>query len=201
MPYKSKPKGWEDKLNEAIREGLSYKDTNERLIESLGAEGEVSQAAYQRHKKKITGGKEVDEKLSEIGEAIKEQKAERTRRTIRPAWTKTKQNAADTSKLAMLINKGMFGFLAPMCANRELKEEDVQEINLGGAIVGTVTYYVPGLPLDHPLITLATRGILLYLAFKRICSKVKEIKERLTSIGGKGDGLNPDYGPEAKIGL
>ena len=94
-------------------------------------------------------------------------------------WSKQKQTAADTSQLAKVINKGLFAGLIPLCKNKELTEKDVQDVNLGGAIVGTVSYLVPGVNLDHPLIVLATRGIILYLKFKSICTKIEEMKGKI----------------------
>jgi hypothetical protein len=190
---KSKPDGWEATLGDCIREGLNYKDTNDRLVAGLGAEGSVSGAAYQRHKRKITGGKEVDNAIGEMGERLKDAKEPKQKVKL-PAWTKGKQTAADTSKLAELINKGLFHATLPLCKNKKLREEDVKEINLGGAVVATVQYFAPGIPLDHPVITLLTRGILFYLAFKRICERIEKIKDNVLHIGGgPGGDINPDF--------
>lgn len=183
---KTKPDGWEAALGDCIREGLNYKDTNERLTAGLGAEGAVSGAAFQRHKKKITGGKEVDKNLEAIGEKVKGAKEE-VKAQARPAWNKTKQNAADTSKLAELLNKGIYSGVMPFCASKELKQADVQEINPGGAIVGIIQWGFPGINLEHPVVILLTRGIMFYLKFKQIC---KLVKEKM----GKGEGIKETIG-------
>jgi hypothetical protein len=61
---------------------------------------------------------------------------------------------------------------------------------MGGAIVGSVLYFFPDVNLDHPMIVLATRGILFYLKFRQVCStiteKVEEIKDKLS-------GLKPEW--------
>ena len=175
---KAKPDGWEEELNNLVVSGKTYKETNEALKEAFGEEGAVGGSTFRTHKKKLTGGPEVDGKLGELGEALKGQKEEKAK-PQRPAWTKQKQTAADTSKLALIINKGMYHGLMPFCKNKALLEKDVQDVNFGGAVVGTVQHFVPGLNLDHPLVLLATRGIILYLKFKAICSKIEEMKGKI----------------------
>jgi hypothetical protein len=187
-----KPDGWEDSLKDMIASGKNFAACDKELNALYGEEGKVAKATYQRHKKDLTGGPEVDNKLKELGEVRQEQKQVKKKL---PAWNKGKQKAADESKLATLINKGMYHSLYPFCKNKELKEEDVQEVNLGGGVVGAVQYYVPDLNLDHPIIVLLTRGIMLYLAFKRICGKIAEIKEKVVNIGG-GSGVKAGFGDE-----
>lgn len=193
---KTKPEGWEDHVEGCIREGLNFKATNESLVEKLGEKALISGAAYQRHKKKITGGKEVDKNLEAIGEKVKGAKAE-AKEQPRPAWNKAKQNAADTSKLAELLNKGIYSGIMPFCASKELKPSDVQEINPGGAIVGVIQWGFPGINLEHPVVILLTRGIMFYLKFKQICRLVKEkmaggegIKETIGAVKG---GIKPGW--------
>lgn len=178
-----KPDGWEDSLKDMIASGKNFATCDKELNALYGEEGKVAKATYQRHKKDLTGGPEVDNALKQLGETRQEQKSSKKKL---PAWNKGKQKAADESKLATLINKGMYHSLMPFCKNKELKEEDIQEVNLGGGVVGAVQYYVPDLNLDHPIIVLLTRGIMLYLAFKRICGKIADIKEKIQTIGGGG---------------
>jgi hypothetical protein len=179
---KGKPEGWEDSLKDMINSGKNWKLCNKELKELYGEEGALGGSTFRRHKKDLTGGKDVDNDLEALAELKKGEKPEKP---PRPAWTKQKQSAADTSKLAQIINKGMYAGLMPFCANKNLQEKDVQEINLGGAVVGTVQYLVPGVNLDHPLVLLATRGIILYLKFKAICGKIEQIKAHIDeSIGG-----------------
>ena len=175
---KAKPDGWEDALKDMVVSGKGFKVCNEELKELFGDEGGVAPSTFKRHKKNAMGAAETEERLSEIGERVKGEKPEKTK-PQRPAWTKQKQTAADTSKLAVIINKGLFAGLMPICKNKALTEKEVQDVNLGGAIVGTVQYMVPGVNLEHPLVLLATRGIILYLKFKAICSKVEEMKGKI----------------------
>ena len=190
-----KPENWETSLKDCINEGLNFKETNERLIGGLGKEGSVSKAAYQSHKKDLTGGPETDKALSLLGERMKDQKPQGP---ARPKWTPQKQKAADTSKLAELFNKGIYNGVMPFCKTKDLKESDVQDINLGGAIVGTIQWAVPGANLDHPLIVLATRGIMFYLTFKRICTQVQE---RVDGIRAKMAGAVESSGSEQLSGI
>jgi hypothetical protein len=187
---KAKPDGWENDLKDLIAQGKNHKDCEMALIAIYGAEeGKVGASTYQRHKKNLTGGPEIDNKLKDIKELKSEEKP---KGKPRPAWNKGKQKAADETKLAQLINKGMYHSIYPFCKNKELKEEDVQEVNMGGAIVGSIQYFVPDLNLDHPLIVLATRGIMLYLRFKAICNKVSELKAKVVQTIG-GSGIKPEF--------
>jgi hypothetical protein len=179
-----KPEGWEDVLKDYINEGKNFKTANADLIALFGEGHGVGGSTYRKYRKEMTGGPDVDSKLGEIKEVLDKEKPQK-KTPPRPAWTKQKQNAADTSKLALIINKGMYHGLFPFCTNKALTEEDVQEVNLGGAVVGTVGYFFPDINMEHPLILLATRGIILYLKFKAICSKIVEIKDKLSHIGGE----------------
>ena len=192
---KGKPDGWEEALNGYIRDGVAYQETNKLLVEKLGELGGVSGAAYQRHKKKITGGKPLDNKLEEIGDRAREAKDEAAPQ--RPPWNKTKQNAADTSKLAELLNKGIYSGVMPFCASKKLKVEDVQEINLGGGIVAIIQWGFPGINLEHPIIVLVTRVIMFYLKFRQVCKLIRERVECADgiteTIGGVKGGLKEGW--------
>ena len=59
MGYKKKPHGWKELLESSITEGMNLSSTNARLIEAFGGGIEVSRAAFQRHKKNITGGRKI----------------------------------------------------------------------------------------------------------------------------------------------
>ena len=195
MP-KPKPEGWEKDLKDLIAQGKNHKESETALKATYGdEEGKVGASTYQRHKKALTGGPEIDGKLKDIKDIRADEKPSKP---PRPAWTKQKQSAADTSKLAHLINKGMYSGLMPFCKNKALKEEDVQDINLGGAVVGAVQYYVPELNLEHPIVMLLTRGIMLYLKFKQICNRVGEIVEKIKHIGADGvkGGVKPGFADE-----
>ena len=186
-----KPDEWGKTLDDLIVGGKPHKEAEKELIALFGEEdGKLSAAAYQRHKKQLTGGPEVDKGLAEIKEIHTKEKPPKAKRA---PWSKGKQKAADESKLAQLINKGMYHGLFPFCKNKQLTEEQVQDINLGGAVVGTIQHFVPDLNLDHPLVTLATRGIMLYIRFKAICSKAKELIEKVKTTVGGGSGIKPEF--------
>jgi hypothetical protein len=195
---KAKPEGWTESLKDMIATGKNWKTCDKELRELYGdEEGKLGSSTFQKHKTKLTGGTEVDNNLKELGDIKREGKPEK-KKTQRPPWNKGKQNAADTSKLAILINKGMYSGLYPFCLNKKLTEADVQDINLGGAVVGTVQYMLPDVNLEHPIILLATRGIMLYLTFKRICGKIGEIKQKLAHVGGDESGIAGGWKGEAK---
>lgn len=181
---KGKVDGWEDTLKDYINEGKNYKTANADLIALYGEGNGVGGSTYRKYRKEMTGGPEIDQKLGDIKEALDNEKPQK-QKVKRPAWNKTKQTAADTSKLAVIINKGVYHGLMPFCKNKALTEEEVQAVNFGGAVVGTVGYFFPDVNMEHPLILLATRGIILYLKFKAICSKIVEIKDKLSHLGGE----------------
>jgi hypothetical protein len=187
-----KPEGWDDLLDDLIRAKFNYEDTNKGLKKKFGDMGVVSGVDYQEHKTKIDGGAEVDEKIDEIGtrKHVKKPKP-------KPAWSKQKQSAADGSKLAQIINMGIYQGMLPFCANKELKEEHVQEINPGGAIVGNINYFFPETKLEHPLVMLGIRVVILYIKFKSVCGKVQRIvqaknKEPQGAAGGLKPGMKTE---------
>jgi hypothetical protein len=86
--------------------------------------------------------------------------------------------------------------MMPFCATQNLKEEDVQEINPGGAIVANVNYYLPDTKLEHPLVMLGVRIVILYLKFKSVCTEIKDLgaKGNIAHLGksaGAPQGLKP----------
>ena len=170
-----------ERIVELIRENKSLKETNETLAKE--SEDSISSAAFYRLKQSLNPTIKMGEALEggrlKRAERVEKQKTEK--RKLK--WSPQAQKRADESNLAKLINKGIYHGSFPLCKNKQLKETDVQEINLGGAIVGSVLYFFPDVNLDHPLIVLATRGILFYLKFRQICSamnqKVAEVKDMI----------------------
>jgi hypothetical protein len=180
-----------ERVEELIRENKTLKETNETLKTETG--DEVSNATFYRLKQSQNPTQNMGRALEggriKRVERVEKQKTEK--RKLK--WSSQKQKQADESNLAKLINKGLYHGTFPLCKSKQLKEEDVQEINMGGAIVGSVLYFFPDINLDHPLIVLATRGILFYLKFRQICSvlnqKIEEVKDKLS-------GLKPGWGEE-----
>ena len=190
----TRPEGWEEMLEDLINSNKTYEDVNAALKKLFGDEaGALSGATYRERKAKLVGGAEVDEKIAGLRgrKQVKPQKA-------KPAWTKQKQTAADTSKLAQIINMGIYQGMMPMCANRELKEEHVQEINPGGAIVANISYFFPESKLEHPLIMLGIRLVILYIKFKSVCSRIEKTTKTVLPFGSSKDGLKPGLKTERR---
>jgi hypothetical protein len=189
-----KPEGWEETLDDLIRAKFSYEDANNALKKKYGDEGTLGGDIYREHKTKLFGGDKVDEKLDNLGTQKRIKKPK-----LKPPWTKQKQSAADSSKLAQIINMGFYQGMLPFCANHELKEEHVQEINPGGAIIANITYYFPESKLEHPLVMLGIRVIILYIKFKSVCGRIQKTVGRENSESGSATGgLKPGMKTERR---
>lgn len=189
----TKPIGWDNMLDDLINANKNYEDTNAALKKQFGDEGTLSGVAYRGRKAKLTGGAEVDEKI----EGLRERKQVKKEKP-KPAWTKQKQSAADSSKLAQIINMGIYQGIFPFCANKELAESDVQEINPGGAVVANISYYFPESKLEHPLIMLGIRAVILYVKFKAVCGKINKTTGKVLSFGKNEEGLKPGVKTEKR---
>ena len=174
---KEKIVGW-------IREGKKYKECVE-LAKEEGIKTDFHNSFY-KWQQEVNPTKNMGAALEggKIKRIEREERQKTEKRKLK--WSSQKQKQADESNLAKLINKGLYHGTFPLCKSQQLKEADVQEINMGGAIVGSVLYFFPDVNLEHPLIVLTTRGILFYLKFRQICStiteKVEEIKDKLSGI-------------------
>jgi len=182
-----KPEGWDETLDDLIRSGLTYEDANKALKIRFGVAGTLGGLAYREHKNKLVGGEKVDEGIEKLSSR---KRAKKPKEEVKVTWTKQKQTAADGSKLAQIINMGIFSGAAPFCANRELKPDDVEEINLGGAIVANLQYYFPGQNMEHPLIILGIRVVIFYIKFKSVCGKMVK-RPKTETVGGEQSGLKP----------
>lgn len=183
-----KPEGWEDTLRDLIRANFNYENANLAMKKKFGDIGALGGDTYRNLKAKLTGGVDVDEKLEDLKERKRVKKAPSKSKT---AWSKGKQSAADGSMLAKIVNAGVYQAMYPMCANKELKEEHVQEINPGGAIVANINYFFPGQQLDHPLVLLGIRIVILYIKFKSVCGMIHSPKKEVLTVGGDKGGLKP----------
>ena len=172
------------RVEELIREGKNYKETKETLEKESG--DTLAGATYYRLKETIYPKDKVDAALDTAREKREKREGGKQEKQRRAKWSTGKQKNADESKLAELINTGMYHGVLPFCKNKALKVEDVKEVNLGGAVVSSILYYFPDVNLDHPLIVLATRGILFYIRFRQVCStineKIEEVKQTLSGI-------------------
>ena len=184
MVKQERPEGWEETLNDLIRAKFNYENTNIALKKKYGDAGAVGGDTYRQCKAKLTGGDRVDEKLDELGSS----KRVKSKKPL-PAWSSAKQKAADGSKLAQIVNMGIYQGAMPFCETKQLQEEHIQEINPGGAIVASINYYLPDTKLDHPLVLLGIRLVILYVKFKSVCSNIKPAKE--SPQRGMQQGLKP----------
>lgn len=193
-----KPEGWADTLDDLIRANFTYGDANIALKKKYGDdEGTLSGATYRERKSTLLGGDKVDEKIDDLGG-----KKRATKPKKKPLWTKQKQTQADNSQLAHIINTGLYQGMLPMCANHELKEVDVQEVNPGGAVVANISYYFPESKFEHPLVMLGIRILIMYIKFKSVCGRIeKGVKGKPLTLGGggkPGDGLKPGMQTEKR---
>lgn len=183
-----RPPEWEDTVNDLIRANFDYQSTNMALKKQFGTTaGAIGGDEYREHKDKLSGGAEVDEKIDELSERKRVKKTKKP-----PVWNKQKQTQADNSKLAQIINMGVYQGMIPFCTNQELKEEHVQDINPGGAIVANISYFFPESKLEHPLVMLGIRVVILYIKFKSVCGRIQKTKDNVIHTGKGGTGLKPN---------
>ena len=172
-------------VTERIRAGDDYKKTK-KFLEKSGIEYTGLKTTFYTWKQEIF----PEELRGKTLEAMKEAK-ESKKKPLLPtpkAWTKQKQSEADSCVFADVINEALFYFIP--CPQGNLKIEDIKEINLGGGIVGVVTYYT-NVNLNHPVIVLVTRAILMVLKVRQLCyvmqGKYNEIKDKAKSaLPGQG---------------
>jgi len=182
----------QERVKELIREGKNYSQTKEVILKEGG---KIAGATFYRYKQEIFPKEKMEEALegSKIRRVEREQKEHKDKRKV--LWNSKKQKEADESKLAELINQAVYHGTFKFCRTKELKIEDVNEINLGGGIVATVMYFLPDVNLDHPAIVLTTRVILFYIRFKTICSSVREkLGEAEDKAKDVLSGIKPEWG-------
>ena len=177
-----------ERVLELIREGKNYSETNTELQKERS--DTIAGSTYYKLKESVFPSEKMDKALELSGEKRVEREGRREKDKRKVAWSSKKQKDADESKLAELINTGLYHGVFPLCKSQELRIEDVKEINLGGAVVGSVLYFFPDINLDHPLIVLTTRAVLFYIRFRTICNKITEKVEEFKgkiptrSLGG-----------------
>lgn len=155
-------------VTERIRAGDNYTKTK-KFLEKSGIEYSGLKTTFYTWKQELF----PEEMRKGALESMKE-KREGAKKPLLPtpkAWTKQKQSEADTCVFADAINEGLFYFIP--CPQHGLKVEDVKQINLGGAIVGLIVYYT-NINLNHPVIVLVTRAIVLVLRIRQMCYIVQE---------------------------
>ena len=177
---------------ELIREGKSYSETNKELQEKES--DSIAGSTYYRLKESVFPEEKMEEAL-ESSKIKREERVDKKRRDKRKVlWNSKKQKEADESNLGKLINKGVYHGVFSFCKSGQLKEEDVQDINLGGAVVANILYFFPDVNLDHPAIVLTTRIILFYIKFKVICSAINQkVGEMKAKVIGGNSGIKPGW--------
>lgn len=155
-----------------------------------------TEKGQQKYTKAIKG-KENVLKLQEKALSLNEQKQKASavkEDKISDAKRLALVKKADKTELAKLVNKGLFGVAYPICKNKKLTLKDIEEINLGGAIVGVLVYYIPNFNFEHPIVVLISRGIATFLKVRTVCEGIinalkKERKsESTTTAGGEAKG-------------
>lgn len=168
---------WKSRAEELIREGKNFKSVNETLFEEL--KSGIGGSTYRRFKADMFP---EDARREALG-AIKEKREGADKQPKTKLWNKTKQTEADTSVFADVLNEGLFAVIP--CPHKGLKIEDVKQINMGGAIVGIVTYYT-NINLNHPVIVFVTRTILLVIKVRKMCylinEKIEEAKAKARDV-------------------
>ena len=181
-----KPTGFTERVKELIIEKKSYVEANEILKKEFDGVG-LAGSNYSKVKGKLFPEEKITGAIAKNKEKRDKKKKEKS-----PGSGKTKkdlgaeQKKADESKLANLLNKGMF--LAIPCPGKQLKETDLQDINLGGAIVGTLQYYLPDFNFEHPVVILVIRIIMLVAMIKKMCFSIKKtIDNAFGKISGSAE--------------
>ena len=172
-------------VTERIRAGDDYKKTK-KFLEKSGIEYTGLKTTFYTWKQEMF----PEDLRGKTLEAMKETE-EKKKQPLLPtpkAWTKQKQTEADLCIFADAINEALFYFIP--CPKEGLKIEDVKQINLGGGIVGVITYYT-NINLNHPVIVLVTRTIVLVLKVRQMCyvmqEKYNEIKDKAkNALPGQG---------------
>ena len=172
-----------ERINECIRAGMNFKKTKE----TLAKEGITKDfhSSFFRMKQDLFPEEDRHKALQTMHDRREEKK-----KSPLPtkAWNAKKQNEVDTCVFAEVLNDGLF-YLIP-CPQQGLKIEDVKQINVGGAVVGLVSYYTD-VNLNHPIIIFVTRTIMLVLKIRNMCyviqEKYSELKQKAKeSLPGQG---------------
>lgn len=117
---------------------------------------------------------EKEEKERSVYEGREEGKQEPSPSIFSRKWSNADQNTSDKSPLAKIINEAVYMFMFPVCKNKKLVQKDIDEVNLGGALVGLLVYLIPGFSPNNPIILFPVRIIMLFIKVKHICAVVAE---------------------------
>lgn len=166
-----------------IRAGNDYSQTK-KLLEKAGIKYPALKTSFYKWKQEIF----PEDVRQAAMEKLSERKRDKGKSAPRAAWGKGKQKEADESVFAQVLNDAIFYFVP--CPQRGLTLEQVKEINVGGAVVGLVTYYTD-VNLNHPVIIMVTRTIMLVLKVRAMCYKIQKavdeaVEKAKSALPGQG---------------
>ena len=169
-------------VEECIRNGMDYSKTRKELKKQGMHYPNLAKTFY-TWQQNLHPENARTEALTAVGERKREKQKKGSILTGK-AWSKQKQKEADESVFADVLNEAVFYFVP--CPQKGLTKEDVKEINLGGGVVGLVTYYTD-INLNHPIIVFVVRTIMLVLKVRAMCfevqKKVEDVKAKLKAEG------------------
>ena len=188
---KQKAKEVKPVVEECIRAGLDFSKTKKEL-KSRGIHYPNLAKTFYTWQQAIFPENARTEALSSLSEKRKAKEEKSILSVISPkSWSKQKQKEVDESVISDVLNEALFNFIP--CPNKNLKTEDVKEINVGGSITGLVVYYTD-INLNHPLVVFVLRAIMLVIKVRAMCYKVQEkvgaIQNKVESLR-KGDWHEP----------
>jgi hypothetical protein len=150
-----------------IRAGNNYSQTKEKL-EKDGIKYPGLKTSFYKWKQEIFP---EDARQGALQTLADRKKNTEEKKSTPKNWNKGKQKEADESVFAAVLNDAIFYFIP--CPQDGLKIEDVQKINVGGSVVGLVTFYTD-INLSHPIIVFVTRTIMLVIKIRNMCYKMEE---------------------------
>lgn len=179
-------------IENLIREGKPYIDVKNLVKEKF--DRNLDGSTYRRIRDEIIPD-DVDNAITKVIKG-----ATKPVEKKRPKWTPKKQKEADNELMAGFFNKAIYAVLPAHC-KKNISREKVDEINVGGGIVGLIYYYFPGTNVNHPAVILIIRFAMLIMLIYEGCIMVKERITSLTdntiSTGGTG-GIKPEWKKFAK---
>ena len=160
-------------VENCIRAGMDYSKTRKELKKQGLRYPNLAKTFY-TWQQAIFPENARTQALTSLGEKRKAKEEEKggILAAISPkSWSKQKQKEVDESVISDVINEALFNFIP--CPNKNLKIEDVKQINVGGSITGLVVYYTD-INLNHPLVVFVLRTIMLVIKVRALCYKVQE---------------------------
>lgn len=177
---KQKAKEVKPIVEECIRAGMDYSKTKKELKSRGIFYPNLAKTFYQWQQAIFP-----EDARSDALHTLSEKKKDKNKSSLlspHGSWTKVKQKEADESAFAQVLNDAIF-YLMP-CPQKGLTVEMVREINLGGGVVGIVSYYT-NVNLNHPVIIVVTRTILLVIKVKAVCYTIQQKVAAVKTVAEK----------------